>query len=114
VNARRQWHNEYRVGALVTVPSIQRNDNNRPSSLFGWISGQLDEPDFASKWNALSGIHLSDLIREFAQCKLPPLNLFLCFCIGNPAIIIRDRFLNCGPFLLTPDSLEDFLKNGGS
>jgi hypothetical protein len=38
---------KHRIGALVTVPRVKRHDDDRPSSLFRRIEGQLREPDLA-------------------------------------------------------------------
>ena len=58
VNARREGHNENRVGSRVAISGVHRNDDHRAASLLRRINGQLDKPNFAAQWSLNGELHV--------------------------------------------------------
>jgi len=105
VNACGQRHNQHRVGALMAVTRIHRNDDYRPSTFFRRVNVELYEPDLAAKRGPFHGARSSRFTRKFFRRELAPALLLNRISGRKRIVIIGNRSLQIFLGLYAPHCL---------
>ena len=81
MDAGHQRNSQNRVGTLMTIARVERDDHYGTAALLRRFDRQLNKPNLAALWEASWGGHLG-LAGKFAQSEFRPVGQFCGFAAG--------------------------------